>query len=125
MQICSTNRFGEIAFKQLVNYSAEVMRSLTEETLRAGKECAKNLRQTSPKRTGKYAKSWTATQEGKSAYTVTVIVHNKKHYQLTHLLENGHATRNGGRTKAFPHVAKAEKAATEDYLRRAEAVIRG
>ena len=37
-------------------------------------------------------------------------VYNKKHYQLTHLLEKGHQTRKGGRTKAFEHIGPVNDA---------------
>ena len=63
-----------------------------------------------------YNRGWTVKNDRKALKKgVMSIVHNKDHYQLTHLLEKGHAKTNGGRTRAFPHIAPvAEKA--EDML---------
>lgn len=50
--------------------------------------------------------------------------YNKKYYRLTHLLEFGHATRNGGRTKAIPHIRPTEDKYREKFVEELERKIR-
>lgn len=74
----------------------------------------KELRATSPKskskRSGTYAKGWTKKKRGK-----VIVVHNKE-YQLTHLLEHGHAKVNGGRVDAQEHIKPVEKHLQDDAV---------
>lgn len=77
-----------------------------------GKEARDELKQESRalfKGTGRYAKGWTVSKDRKKKTYYAVKVWNKTDYQLTHLLEFGHATRNGGRTRAFPHIRPVEE----------------
>lgn len=69
----------------------------------AAKSAVKALKQQSRKRSGAYAKDWASRVEA-GATGVEATVYNRKHYQLTHLLENPHKVKNQtgrtyGRTK--------------------------
>lgn len=110
--------------KELEKYSNAVIQSVNECTEANAKNLQKELRSTSPKKTGNYAKGWRAEQVSKTSAQSTFIVHNKTKYQLTHLLEYGHAV-NGGteRVKAYPHIEKAKEKAVEKFVREIEKAI--
>lgn len=53
--------------------------------------------------TGKYSKDWTFIIEPIKRWSRRVVVYNDEHYRLTHLLENGHAVKRGGRKVGEAH----------------------
>ena len=98
--------------KTLSDYAEDVNDIVKQEIKDAGKEAAKELKEKSPKRTGKYAKGWRSTVRKESAVGAEVVVHNKI-YRLTHLLEN------------IPHIAPVEEEITGKLSDEIEKELKG
>lgn len=115
---------AEIA-KELSQYSQEVVEKINVSSERVGKAAVQKLKQTSPKRTGAYAKSWTMTTERAVGQPHRRIVHAKTpYYRLTHLLEHGHAKRGGGRVEGKPHIRPAEEMVIREFMAEVEEAIK-
>ena len=84
----------------------------------------KRLKDTSPKRTGEYAKGWTSKVEYEGADEIRVKVRNRKKPQLTHILEHGHAKATGGRVAGRPHIRPAEQEAEKELLSKVEEIAK-
>lgn len=116
---------GEIAdiHKLLIDYTEEVTKGIEEAAISLGDEAVSVLKKSGPVDKGKYRKSW-KNKVLRGAGYINVTVYNAKYYRLTHLLEYGHAKRNGGRTKAFNHIKPVEKMVSEKFVESVEEIIR-
>lgn len=76
--------------------------------------------------TGKYVKAFrikTSAYEDRYNKRNTWYVGNGQ-YRLTHLLENGHALRQGGRAKAYPHIKYGEELAKKRMMELGEEAVK-
>lgn len=115
------NLLSKEVMKILTEYKDDISDIVEDDANEIGKEATTELKQTSPKGARRqYCKGWRLKKDklGKNRYTVKI--HNKTDYQLTHLLEFGHATKNGGYTEAQPHIRPVE----EKYSKKFEEKIR-
>ena len=130
-QTVSPNGLANAIMKAL-----EEFEGVTEEAARAGitetaKQAAEELKEAQPAGSGQYGSweaynnDWAPTKTTANKKSFGAIVHNKKHYQLAHLLENGHALRNGGRTRAFPHIAPVAERAEDNLLKNIRKYLKG
>ena len=120
----SVERMADEIAKMLTEYEAAIVKNVDASGKTVADKGAKQLRQTSPKRTGKYAKSWGVTREDSSfGENAKYIIHNKKHYRVAHLLEHGHVMANGKRTKAIPHIKPVEEQVIREYEKKVREAI--
>ena len=104
--------------KILSDYSVEVSEAAGEAIKEVATESVKKLKQSSPKRKGKYASGWKKTIESGGLVVEAVVHGGPKTYPLAHLLENGHAKRGGGRTAPIVHIKPVEEWAVEEVQKR-------
>ena len=108
----------------LSEYSRDIQDEIAEEAIRIGKESAKDLKHTSPVKSGRYKQGWTTHVE-KGFSEIKVIVYNKNAYQLTHLLEHSHLLRNGQKSTPKPHIYPVEQNAIHEFQLKVEQIIGG
>lgn len=125
------DNLDEAIMAELENWNEEIKRAVNEGLEETAAVAAKTLRQGGPyqERTGKYTKDWTYGARQKRASAVTGLkgytVYNKKHYQVIHLLEKGHQSRNGGRIKAFEHIEPVNETLGDLAAQKIERKVRG
>lgn len=93
----------------LSEYSQEIADEIKKAADEVAAEAVRELKNTSPVQTGSYAAGWRKKTVYESKGSKRNTVYNKTDYQLTHLLEKGHASRNGGRVAAKVHIQPVEE----------------
>ena len=112
----------------LTDYCEDIQEDVEDCTDKVTKEARKELVKTSPRdgvaRKTKYYKGWSTKISKRGATKYHKVIWNKTNYQLTHLLEFGHVTRNGGRTKAQQHIRPIEEKYNAEFIDLVEERIR-
>ena len=108
-QRVSVDQMADVVMDGLLEYAELATDVMKDCVKKAGNTVKKETQAGAPVRTGKYKKSWTVKRQRETSNTLEVVVHSRNRYQLTHLLEKGHAKRGGGRVRAVPHIAPAEE----------------
>ena len=101
----------------LKQYGDEIDKHINDavdQVSKAGVQALKTSSRNAFNRTGRYAKGWAVKKE-KGRLTYSAEIHNKDRYQLAHLLEYGHANRDGGRTSGRAHIKPIEEQINRNF----------
>ena len=109
-QKVSVDGLADAVMEGLEEYNKLATDKVKAAVKKAGTTVRKEISSTAPRKSGRYADSWRSRTTAESSTSMQVTVYSPSRYMLAHLLEHGHALRNGGRARAFPHIAPAEEA---------------
>ena len=129
MAVIGIEKLSSEIEKELTLYSQEVATQLKKVAQKYAKELAEKTKATAPsgtRKSGKFKDSikFKKLEESLNGVTFVWYVDSKNsNYRLTHLIVNGHAKRNGGRTKANDFLKVAVESIEQDYIKAIEEVI--
>lgn len=112
MSIKVDDLFSEVQ-EALNEYHADVIADVKKSVKSTAKVCVEELKRTSPKDSGDYAKGWRSGTAFESDRDIRMQIYNATDYQLTHLLEDGFAHVSGGHVDGKPHIDPAAERASE------------
>lgn len=111
----SADVFSDAVQTVLLKFAEDTADLVQHTAAGVGEDTVKILRDTSPKNSGLYAKEWRLKKAKNGRNGTKITVYNRSRYQLTHLLEKGHAKIDGGRTNEYPHIKPAEEYAAKEF----------
>lgn len=116
---------GMKLIKELETYSNDLVERVNISSKKCANKLKREIQGNSPEKTGDYKKGWRVRQVYKSHTLSQYVVHNATNYQLTHLLEFGHAIKGGTqRVKPIPHIAPAEEKIVDEFMNEIEKAVR-
>lgn len=127
-----SGELGSAIEQELTMYSEEVNERLAEVTAASMGDLVKQTKATAPvgKRHGQFRKNIAADysrlkKRGAGGRDISATWYVKApDYRLTHLLVKGHATKDGGRTRANPFLQNALDKVLPEYEREVEEVLK-
>lgn len=128
MSSIKPDELQKVVMDYLENYKEDIDEDVIETVDKITKKARDELKQTSPRgkgtRSNPYYRGWAIKLSKRRSGVYHKVIWNKTNYQLTHLLEFGHVTRNGGRTKPIPHIRPIEQKYNVEFVDKLEKKIR-
>lgn len=112
----SIDQLASVVMEDLNEYAEMTTDKVKKAVKDAGNTVKQSINSSAPVRTGKYAKSWRVKNTKETSQSLEVTVFSPSRYMLSHLLENGHAKRGGGRVEGKPHIKPAEEKGKEQLV---------